>query len=218
MFWTFKNIHMNVFECLCLFHGNSLITVQICRKWVGQEKKHKIFAHVQLLIIVVHFVVCLLVCLVFLSHWKLHFLKIFQDFFGIYLQTSKPEIFVLQGQMCVLLFILLNSVCTVCYCLQASDWPAWFGLYHHLLLWQGFFFFFLNFLKQKIYFLLEVNLDLFLVSKHENHFNPPPPLWEFGKTFLTGRKMSLNNCPQKVCGPTWMSPASMFNIQFSFKC
>lgn len=39
MFWTFKNIHMNVFECLCLFHGNSLITVQICRKWVGQEKK-----------------------------------------------------------------------------------------------------------------------------------------------------------------------------------
>lgn len=124
---------------------------------------------------------CLFVSLFsFFKSLKIALLENFSRFFGIYLQTSKPEIFVLQGQMCVLLSILLKSVCTVCYCLQASDWPAWFGLYHHLLLWQVFFvhffsFFFFNFLKQKIYFLLEVNLDLFLVSKHENHFNPPPP-------------------------------------------
>lgn len=111
---------------------------------------------------------------------------------------------------CVLLFVGFWLACMVW---AVSSPVALAGFFFFFVL----FFFFFNFLKQKIYFLLEVNLDLFLVSKHENHFNPPPPLWEFGKTFLTGRKMSLNNCPQKVCGPTWMSPASMFNIQFSFK-
>lgn len=123
MFWTFKNIHMNVFECLCLFHGNSLITVQICRKWVGQEKKHKIFAHVQLLIIVVHFVVCLLVCLVFFKSLKIALLENFSRFFGIYLQTSKPEIFVLQGQMCVL-FIYLVELSVHCVLLFVGFWLA----------------------------------------------------------------------------------------------
>lgn len=218
MFWTFKNIHMNVFECLCLFHGNSLITVQICRKWVGQEKKHKIFAHVQLLIIVVHFVVCLLVCLVFLSHWKLHFLKIFQDFLAFTCRQANQR-FLSCKVKCVCFYLSCWTQCALCVIVcRLLIGLHGLGCIITCCFGRVFFLFLFYFLKQKIYFLLEVNLDLFLVSKHENHFNPPPPLWEFGKTFLTGRKMSLNNCPQKVCGPTWMSPASMFNIQFSFKC
>lgn len=77
MFWTFKNIR--VFECLCLFHANSIITVRICRKWVGQERSLHTFN-------LCAFnnrcsFCCLFVSLfIFLSHWKLHFLKNFQHF------------------------------------------------------------------------------------------------------------------------------------------
>lgn len=187
----------------------------------GTGKKHKIFAHVQLLIIVVHFVVCLLVCLVFLSHWKLHFLKIFQDFLAFTCRQANQR-FLSCKVKCVCFYLSCWTQCALCVIVcRLLIGLHGLGCIITCCFGRVFFFFlfsFLNFLKQKIYFLLEVNLDLFLVSKHENHFNPPPPLWEFGKTFLTGRKMSLNNCPQKVCGPTWMSPASMFNIQFSFKC
>lgn len=102
--------------CVCFMETLSSLYRYVENEW-DRKKKHKIFAHIQLLIIVVHFVVCLLVCLVFFKSLKIALLENFSRFFGIYLQTSKPEIFVLQGQMCVLLSILLKSVCTVCYCL-----------------------------------------------------------------------------------------------------
>lgn len=124
MFWTFKNIHMNVFECLCLFHGNSLITVQICRKWVGQEKKHKIFAHVQLLIIVVHFVVCLFVSLFsFFKSLKIALLENFSRFFW-HLPADKQTRDFCLARSNVCAFIYLVELSVHCVLLFVGFWLA----------------------------------------------------------------------------------------------